>query len=136
MAITVQTLFVPEDHTAENLVLVLQGVLESWDLPENRLACATTDNGSNIVAALRELNWSRLSCFGHNLHLAITNSMKNDSRITRAIDIAHKIINSFSHSWKKKRDLAKLQTEMDLPSHSLITVSILHNLICNNCIIC
>ena len=74
-----QTVFVPEDHTAENLALVLQGVLESWGLPENRLTCATTNNGSNIVAALRELIWSRLTCFGHNLHLAITNSMKNDS---------------------------------------------------------
>ena len=30
-----QTLFVPENHTAENLVPVLQGVLESWGLPEN-----------------------------------------------------------------------------------------------------
>ena len=101
---------------------VLQGVLESWGLPENRLACATTDNGTNIVAAMRDLQWNRLSCFGHNLHLAITNSTKNDCRVTRAIDIAHKIINAFAHSWKKKRDLTKLQVELKLPSHSLITV--------------
>jgi len=53
-----QTTFVPEDHTADNLVTVLQGVLESWELPENRLACATTDHGSNIVAAMRKLEWS------------------------------------------------------------------------------
>ena len=118
-----QTTFVPEDHTADNLVVVLQGVLESWGLPENRLACATTDNGSNIVAAMRKLEWSWLPCFGHNLHLAITNSMKCDSRITRAIDISHKIINTFAHSWKKKRDLTQLQVELNLPSHSLVTVS-------------
>ena len=30
-----QTVFVPKDHTADNLVPVLQGVLESWGLPEN-----------------------------------------------------------------------------------------------------
>ena len=118
-----QILFVHEDHTAENLVPVLQGVLESWGLPENRLACATTDNGPNIVAAMRNLNWNRLSCFGHNLNLAITNSMKGDSRITRAIDIAHKIINTFAHSWKKKRDLTQVQIEIKLPTHLLITVS-------------
>ena len=118
-----QTVFVPEDHTAENLAPVLQGVLESWGLPENRLACATTDNGANIVAAMRNLKWKRLSCFGHNLHLAITNSMKSDSHVTRATDIAHKIINTFAHSWKKKRDLTLAQIEMKLPSHSLITVS-------------
>lgn len=118
-----QTVFVPEDHTADNLVPVFQGVLESWGLPENRLACATTDNGTNIVAAMKNLKWNRLSCFGHNLHLAITNSMKSDNRVTRAIDIAHKIINTFAHSWKKKRDLTQLQIEMNLPNHSLITVS-------------
>ena len=28
-----QTLLVPENHTVENLVPVLQGVLESWGLP-------------------------------------------------------------------------------------------------------
>lgn len=31
-----QTMFVPEDHIAENLIPVFQGVLESWGLPENR----------------------------------------------------------------------------------------------------
>ena len=44
-----QTIFVSQDHTAENLMPVLQGVLESWGLPENRLAFATTNNGTNIV---------------------------------------------------------------------------------------
>ena len=97
-----QTVFSPEDHTADNLVLVLQGVLESWGLPENQLTCATTDNESNIVAAMRSLKWGWLPCFGHNLHLAIINLMKNDSRITRAIDIAYKIINTFAHSWNKR----------------------------------
>ena len=49
-----QTLFVPENHTVENLVPVLQGVLESWGLPENQLACATTNNGTNICSCCYE----------------------------------------------------------------------------------
>ena len=72
------------------------------------------------------LKWDRLSCFGHNLHLAITNSMKNDTCITQAVEVAHKIINTFAHSCKKCRDLAKVQVELKLPTHSLITV-------CNVC---
>ena len=48
-----QTAFVPEDHTAENLATGLQKVLESWALPESRLAHVTTDNGSNIVTVIR-----------------------------------------------------------------------------------
>lgn len=76
-----------------------------------------------MAPAMKNLKWNRLSSFGHNLHLAITNSMKSDNCVTRAIDIAHKIINTFAHSWKKKRDLTQLQIEMNLPNHSLITVS-------------
>ena len=47
--------------------------------------------------------------------------MKDDDQITRAIGVTHKIINTFAHGWKKKRELMKLQTEMNLPRHSLIT---------------
>ena len=90
-----QTIFVPEDHTVENLATVLQKILESWTLLENCLVCETTDNGSNIVAAIQILKQNRLSCFSHNLHLAITNSMKDDDRVTRARGIAHKIVNAF-----------------------------------------
>ena len=46
--------------------------------------------------------------------------MKDNNQITRAIGVTHKIITHFAHSWKKKRELMKLQTEMDLPYHSLI----------------
>ena len=56
-----QTLFVPEDHTAENLAPLLRTTLDSWCLLENRLACITTDNGSNIIAAMRILKWDRLA---------------------------------------------------------------------------
>ena len=73
-----------------------------------------------MTVAVEILGWNGLSCFGHNLHLAITNLMKDD-RISRAIGIAHKIVGAFAHSWKKKRDLIKVQTEMDLPHHSLVT---------------
>ena len=115
------TLFLPQDHIGVNISEALQSILESWSLPENKLACITKDNGSNVTAAVEILGWNGLSCFGHNLHLAITNSMKEDDHISRAIGIAHKIVGAFAHSWKKKRDLIKVQTEMDLPHHSLVT---------------
>ena len=84
------------------------------------MAYTITDNGNNMVAALEILGWNGLSCFGNKLHLAITNSMKDD-RIIHVIGIAHKLVGAFAHSWKKKRDLIKVQTEMDVPQHSLVT---------------
>jgi len=65
------------------------------------LACITTDNGTNTIAAVEILKWNSLACFGHNLHLAITNFMKDDW-VACAIGVAHKIINTFAHSWKKR----------------------------------
>jgi len=80
-------------------------------ISENKLACITTDNSSNVTAAVEMLGWSGLSCFGHNLHLAITNAMKDNYRmISRTIGIAHKIVGAFAH---------RVQTEMNLPQQSL-----------------
>lgn len=117
-----QTLFLPEDHTANNIMDALKATLESWSLPVEKLICTTTDNGSNIMAATDRLDWERLSCFGHNLHLAITNSFKDDTRTTRAFGVCHKLIGSFSHSWNKRRELSKAQVTLGIPQHSLITV--------------
>ena len=67
-----------------------------------------------MVNAVSRLNWFRLSCFGYNLHLAISNSIKCDD--SRALGLPRKIV----MSWKKRCDLAKTQLDHDLPSHTLI----------------
>ncbi|KAF3833113.1 hypothetical protein F7725_026778 [Dissostichus mawsoni] len=41
-----QTSFFPEDHTGEIIAQGLQEALLSWNLPEARQVCITTDNGS------------------------------------------------------------------------------------------
>ena len=115
-----QTMFMPQDHTGENLADAMRSTLETWGLEEEKQICLTTDSGSNMVNAVSRLNWLRLSCFGHNLHLAITNSIKCDDRCSRALGLSRKIVSAFSMSWKKRRDLAKAQLDHDLPSHTLI----------------
>ena len=116
-----QTLYFPADHTAENIAETLQDTLEQWGLDPKNQTCITTDNGSNILCAVRShLVWPYLSCFGHNLHLAISNSIKEDTRVQRALGVCRKIVTTFAHSWKKKRDLSLAQTTLDLPQHSLV----------------
>ncbi|XP_034076583.1 zinc finger BED domain-containing protein 4-like isoform X3 [Gymnodraco acuticeps] len=86
------------------------------------MICMTTDSGANMVKALDLNAWTRLQCFGHRLHLAIEKSAK-DPRVDRTVSILKKMVSAFSFSWKKKRELARLQTEMKLPPHKLITDS-------------
>ena len=117
-----QTLYLPEDHTGENIAVPLRETLESWEIDVSKQVCLTTDNGSNIVCATEScLGWTHLSCFGHNLHLAVQNSTKNDRKVDRALGVCKKLVSTFSHSWKKKREMRKIQEELGLPRHCLVT---------------
>ena len=79
---------------------------------------ATTDNGSNVVAAFNTLNLLRISCFGHNLDLAIKKGL-NITQIQRALGRCHSLVELFHRSWKKNRDLRQKQQLLNLPQHKL-----------------
>ena len=110
-----------QDHSGDNLSQAMRSALESWGSEEAKQVCLTMDSGANMVNAASRFNWLRPSCFGHNLHLAITNSLKCDDRCLRALELLRKIMSAFSISWKKHRDLAIAQSDYSLPSHTLIT---------------
>lgn len=63
-----------------------------------------------------------MSCFGHNLHLAVTKAINNDSRSARVLKLCHKVVSAFSVSWKRRRDLRQTQLDLNLPQHSMISV--------------
>ena len=117
-----QTHFLPEDHTSGVLVDSLTTTFESWMLTAEKQVCLTTDSGSNVVKAARDLKWRRLSCFGHNLHLAITKSLDHDSRVSRALGLTRKIVSVFHCSWKCKRELSKSLLNLNIPDRSLVSV--------------
>ncbi|CAM4697888.1 unnamed protein product [Leuciscus chuanchicus] len=112
-SICLQTAYFPDNHT---------DALSSWGLSEERLVCMTTDSGTNIIKALKDNNWPSLQCFGHRLHNAIENGVK-DPRIDRAIGVCKKAVSAFSYSWKKRRDMTEVQAELGLPQHLLISES-------------
>ncbi len=101
-----ETVFMPENHTSDNISDALRHAFEEWSLDEKKLACITTDNGANIIAAVKKLNWPWLNCFGHNLHLAVTNAMASvKDRTARAMGLCHTLVSTFSQSWLRRRDL-------------------------------
>ena len=117
-----QTLFVPKDHNADNLSEILAQTLAQWKLETAKQVCITTDKGSNIICTITiRLMWTHLLCFGHNLHLVLVNSTKDESRVQRSLGLCRKLVSTFSHSWKKKRDLTKAQSDLGVPQHSLVT---------------
>ncbi|XP_052456561.1 E3 SUMO-protein ligase ZBED1-like [Carassius gibelio] len=117
-----QTSYFPADHTGENIALGLREALAAWDLCEEHRVAITTDNGTNIVKAVELNQWTRIQCFGHRLHLAIENALKDNAQcINRATGICRKIVGHFSHSWKKRVALKEAQQELNLPEHAMVT---------------
>ena len=120
-----QTHFLPEDHTGENLAEAKEATLAAWDLTASRQVCLTTDdNATNCINAAEQLQWSHLSCFSHNLHLAITKAIKADQRCERCLVLCRKIVSALSMSRKRKRDLTKAQMSIQLPVPALVADSL------------
>ena len=81
-----QTHYFPENHIGQNM--------EAKNLLASNQVCLTTGSGSNMISA-------RLSCFGHNLHLAVMKAFNDDTRCCRALEICCKIVRvSYQHSEK------------------------------------
>ena len=72
-----QTHFIPEDHTGENLAEAMEASLDAWDLDVTNQVCLKTDSGTYIIKAAADLGWPRVSCFGHNMHPVITKTLDN-----------------------------------------------------------
>ena len=113
-----ETLPLFKDHTGENIADAICDVLSNWNLDPRNLIATTTDNGSNFLSTFRTLDWCRISCFGHNLDLAISKSLQKN-QIQRVIKSCHALVSLFHRSWKKNRDLLAKQTLMNLPKHKL-----------------
>nr|XP_023678533.1 zinc finger BED domain-containing protein 4-like [Paramormyrops kingsleyae] len=119
-SICLQTAYFPDDHTGDLIAQGLKDSLSAWNLAEDRLVCMTTDSGTDMIKALSNNKWPNLQCFGHRLHNAIENGVK-DPRIDRAIGVCKMAVCAFSYSWKKRRDMSEAQAELGLPPHQLIT---------------
>ena len=108
-----------EDHTGQNIADAILDVLENWALDKDQLVAVTTDNGSNIVVALRNIAVVRVSCFGHNLDLAIRKSLRFP-RVQQALAHCHSLVELFHRSWKEARDLRQKQELLGLPQHKFM----------------
>ena len=107
------TKYVPEEHTGLQLACCLEEILTDWRLDEKKMAAITTDNGANIVKACRDKQWPNMTCFGHNLHLAITTTIEKQPNVSRAIGVCKKTVAAFNMSWKRKKALSEAQLQED-----------------------
>ena len=68
--------------------------VQDWNLDEARQVVITTDNASNIRLACQLLKWRQLTCFGHNLDLAVRKGL-SDHRVNRVLHLSRQIVTAF-----------------------------------------
>ena len=108
-----------EDHTGQNIADAISDIFDNWNLDMKKLVATTTDNASNMIAAFNLLDLLRLSCFGHNLDLAINKGL-DCAQVRRALARCHSLVELFHRSWKKARDLREKQQTLGLPEHKIL----------------
>ncbi len=114
-----ETLYFPEDHTAEHVTEMIENMLLDWKIKRDTLPGITKDNASNMKKAFASFPCVWFPCFGHNLNLAISKVLKMPL-VESATRACRHLVQGFSRSWKRKRELQKKQTELNIPEHSLI----------------
>lgn len=112
-----QTMYMPQDHTGNNIRDVIEDSLVSWGLKKECLVALTTDNGSNVKLAARLLQVSRVPCYGHVLHNGVHFALDSlEEPYREAITSVRKLNTTFAHSHKRKRELSVKQQDLGLPN--------------------
>ena len=84
-----------EDHSGENLVEAISDIHANWKLSLDDLV-TTTNNGSNFVAGFHTKGWTRLSCFRHNLDVAVGKGL-DLPQLQEALYVFHRhLVKTFS----------------------------------------
>ncbi|CAL9696828.1 unnamed protein product [Knipowitschia caucasica] len=94
-------------------------MLEEWEINKTDLVSITTDNATNMTKAFEDFPDLWLGCFGHNLNLAISKALKIQ-RVETAVRACRHLVQGFSRSWKRKRELREKQLALNLPQKALI----------------
>ena len=87
------------EHTGIQIASELRDILQSWDLPEDNVIAATTDNGTNIVCALEQLGWHNIRCFAHTLQLAVLKAVDLPD-VSKALARCRNLVSHFNRSAK------------------------------------
>ncbi|XP_076247447.1 E3 SUMO-protein ligase ZBED1-like [Calliopsis andreniformis] len=91
---TLQVSHLPMQHTVDNLYEVLMQTTRTWQI-SSKIHSVVTDNGSNIVAAIKKTQWQQLPCFGHAINLVVCNAIKNSENICSIIKKCQNVTHFF-----------------------------------------
>lgn len=110
---------VPGQHTADKICAQLTRITEEWGITDKILA-VVTDNGANMVAAVRKAGWTHYPCFAHNLNLLVKDSIKALPDLLELQQKSGAIAAFFHHSTKATDKRKDIQERQKFPEQKLI----------------
>ena len=108
-----------EAHTAENIAEEMTSIVNEWGLECADLIAATTDNASNIKAALHILQCLHMPCFSHVLNLAVEKAMAVPG-VSRALARCRQLTSHFHRSTNASYVLKRKQADLHSVQHNLL----------------
>ena len=91
-------MFIPQDHTlvlSEAFDTDMQA-LEQREIPQRSLVAVTTDNGTYVNICVSNFGFGSVShAWEHNVHLTVTNSVKNDRVVGQFSWCCKKLVSCF-----------------------------------------
>ncbi|KAK3918539.1 LOW QUALITY PROTEIN: Zinc finger BED domain-containing protein 4, partial [Frankliniella fusca] len=128
----------PGAHTADLICERMEDKIAEYNLNDDNIAkYVTSDNGSNMLAALEQPSeqrmldtqianilrtkkeWEHLKCFNHTGQLAIMDT-KKDMNVNNVIDKISRLVKRYNKSRTALESFEKFQTELGLPKHGLL----------------
>lgn len=106
-------------HTGEYIAERISSMLESWNIPKERVHLVISDNASNMVKAMQEASLAHFGCFAHSLQLVVKDGILSQRAITDIISICKSIVGHFHRSSTASHCLTRIQESLNIPRHKL-----------------
>ncbi|XP_078018726.1 E3 SUMO-protein ligase ZBED1-like [Epinephelus lanceolatus] len=110
---------ISRQHTADNISELLTKITDEWSI-SSKIHAVVTDNGANMVSAVRKTCWKHIPCFSHTLNLIVKDSIKADTSLESILEKCGAIVRFFHHSTKATDKLKEVQSQLQFPQHRLI----------------
>lgn len=108
--ITIGVLELADTHTSSHISKWFEKLLTEWRICKDQVVTVVTDNGANILAAVKTTfgTHKHLPCFAHTLNLVTQRPLNEISDVQNIISKIKTIVTFFKHSVKASDELRKI----------------------------
>ena len=112
--------YFPESHTGENIQKMIMEMLQSYEIPIEKVHTIVTDNAKNMTNGVAGCGIPHQPCILHTLQLVLNKSIFEQVSVAKIITILKKITGHFNYSQPASKQLIEIQEELNLPLHLMI----------------